>query len=62
VVGSSVGLPGIWVLFSVIVGGGIGGVLGMILGIPFVSIIYCSIAEYINDKEAIADKVGNSNE
>ena len=40
VVGTSVGLPAFWVLFSVIVGGGMFGVMGMILGIPAVSIIY----------------------
>lgn len=40
VVGTSVGLPAFWVLLSVIVGGGLFGVLGMILGIPTVSIAY----------------------
>lgn len=39
VVGSSVGLPAIWVLTSVVVGGGLFGVVGMILGVPLMSII-----------------------
>ncbi|MFQ8599591.1 MAG: AI-2E family transporter [Oscillospiraceae bacterium] len=41
VVGSSIGLPGIWVLFTVTVCGGIFGIMGMLVGIPLVSIAYC---------------------
>lgn len=40
VVGSSIGLPGIWVFAAVIVGGGLFGILGILLGIPLVSAIY----------------------
>jgi predicted PurR-regulated permease PerM len=40
VVGSSVGLPAIWVLISIIIGGGLFGVLGMLLAVPTVSVIY----------------------
>ena len=40
VVGGSVGLPAMWVLFAVIVGGGLFGVLGMVLGVPVMSLIY----------------------
>lgn len=40
VVGTSVGLPAIWVLFAITVGGGLFGVLGMIVGVPVMSIIY----------------------
>lgn len=45
VVGSSVGLPAIWVLFAITVGGGLFGVLGMIAGVPIMSIIYTIIRE-----------------
>ena len=31
---TSVGLPGIWVLAAVIVGGGLFGIFGMLLGVP----------------------------
>ncbi len=40
VVGRSVGLPSIWVLFSVSVGAGLMGIVGMVLFIPIFSVIY----------------------
>lgn len=40
VVGKSVGLPGIYVMITVVVGGSLAGVAGMFLGIPLVASIY----------------------
>ena len=40
VVGTSVGLPAIWVLVAITVGGGIMGVAGMLLGVPIAAVIY----------------------
>ena len=40
VVGSSIGLPGIWVLAAVTVGGGIMGITGMLLGVPVFAVLY----------------------
>ncbi len=40
VVGNSVGLPTLWVLFAVLVGGGLFGILGILLGVPTCSVIY----------------------
>lgn len=40
VVGNSVGLPGIWVLAAVTVGGGLFGVVGMLIGVPTASVLY----------------------
>lgn len=40
VVGSSIGLPGIWVLAAITIGGGIMGVFGMLLAVPIVAAIY----------------------
>ncbi len=40
VVGSSVGLPGIWVLAAVTMGGGIGGIAGMLLAVPVTATLY----------------------
>ncbi len=40
VVGSSMGLPGIWVLAAVVVGGGVAGVLGMLIGVPLAAALY----------------------
>ena len=40
VVGSSIGLPGIWVLAAVTVGGGVLGVFGMLLAVPLTATAY----------------------
>ncbi|MBQ8190068.1 MAG: AI-2E family transporter [Lachnospiraceae bacterium] len=40
VVGSSIGLPGMWVLASVTVGAGLGGIIGMLLGVPLAATAY----------------------
>lgn len=40
VVGDSVGLPGIWVLVSVAIGGDLFGIIGMLLGLPTASVLY----------------------
>ena len=51
VVGSSVGLPPLWVLFAVTVGGGLFGISGMIFGLPAFSVIYEVFRRYILKKE-----------
>lgn len=51
VVGNSVGLPGIFVLGSVIVFGALAGVLGMFLGIPIVASFYKLAKLYLEAKE-----------
>ena len=45
VVGTSIGLPGMWVLVSVTVGGEIMGVMGMLVMIPIVSVCYTLLRE-----------------
>lgn len=40
VVGSSIGLPGMWVLAAVTIGGGVLGVGGMLLGVPLTAALY----------------------
>ena len=40
VVGTSIGLPGIWVLAAVTVGGGLFGLVGILLSVPTVSVLY----------------------
>ena len=47
VVGNSVGLPGIWVLMSVTVGGSLFGVKGMVCFIPLVSVCYSLFRRFI---------------
>lgn len=48
VVGSSIGLPSIWVLFAVTVGGGLWGIPGVLFSVPILSVIYTLVKEYIN--------------
>lgn len=40
VVGTSIGLPGIWVLTAVTVGGGLFGLVGILLSVPVCSVLY----------------------
>lgn len=50
VVGSSVGLPGMWVLAAVTIGGGISGVGGMLLGVPLAATVYKLVKEDVRRK------------
>ncbi len=47
VVGNSVGLPAIWVLAAVTVGGNLMGILGMLIFIPIVSVLYALLREWM---------------
>lgn len=47
VVGNSMGLPGIWVLSAVIVGGSLGGILGMLLAVPLTAAFYRLFQEWL---------------
>ena len=47
VVGTSVGLPALWVLFAVTIGGSAMGVLGMLVGVPLCSVIYTLFRESV---------------
>lgn len=61
VVGGSVGLSALWVLFAVSVGGGLFGIPGMILGLPTFSVIYELVKRWTNmriqEKEAQKKKI-----
>lgn len=48
VVGTSIGLPGMWVLVALTVGGEVGGVMGMLVMIPLASVIYALLREFTN--------------
>ena len=52
VVGKSVGLPGLWVLIAVTVGGGVGGVFGMVASVPTCSVLYTLVREAVDRKSA----------
>ena len=48
VVGSSMGLPAIWVLAAVTIGGGIMGIAGMLIGVPLAAALYRLLREDVN--------------
>ena len=48
VVGSSLGLPAIWVLAAVTVGGGVLGVAGMLIGVPIAAACYRLLRNDLN--------------
>ena len=50
VVGSSVGLPSMWVLVAVAVGGELMGVVGMFLMIPMASVMYVLLGEFAGNR------------
>lgn len=52
VVGTSIGLPGMWVLLAVAVGGDLMGVAGMLVMIPISSVVYALIREFTNERIA----------
>ena len=52
VVGTSIGLPGMWVLVAVTVGGDLMGVGGMLLMIPATSVIYALLREFTEKRLA----------
>ena len=58
VVGTSIGLPGMWVLVAVAVGGDLMGVGGMLLMIPLASVLYALLRE-ITDKRLLSKGVSS---
>lgn len=50
VVGDSVGLPGMWVLVAITIGGSLWGIFGMLIGLPIISVIYTIIRNNTNRK------------
>lgn len=50
VVGGSIGLPPIWVMLAMIIGGNTFGLIGILLGIPIFSVIYKVFKELVNKR------------
>lgn len=50
VVGNSVGLPGIWVMVAVTLGGALWGIMGIVVSVPVASIIYALLRENVNNR------------
>ena len=45
------GLPGLWVLAAVTIGGGAFGVVGMLLGVPVCSVVYVLVQDFIRSEK-----------
>ena len=54
VVGSSVGLPGLWVLCAVTVGGGLNGIVGMLFAVPITATVYKLLQKDVRKKRGLA--------
>lgn len=52
VVGSTLGLKGIWVLAAIIVGGKLGGILGMLVAVPLFAVFLVLLDEHMERLEA----------
>lgn len=50
ILGNSVGINGFWVMFSIIIGAGLFGFMGMLLGVPVFVILYTGVNTLINRK------------
>lgn len=50
ILGDSTGLPALWVMFAILVGGGLFGVLGMFVGVPAFAVIYEFTKEYLEKR------------
>ena len=62
VVGASIGLPGMWVLTAVTIGGGLGGIPGMLIGVPLAATIYRLISQDVKERMSKMNKKNESEE
>lgn len=58
VMGNAIGLPSIWVLFAVVVGEGLMGIVGMLLFIPLTSVVYGLVRDSVDRREAALAESG----
>ena len=50
VVGNSLGLSSLWILLAIVVGGNLFGILGMLLGMPLISVVYELFEQTVNKR------------
>lgn len=50
ILGATIGISDFWIMFSILLGGGLFGVIGMILGCPIFAVIYILIGRRVNSK------------
>lgn len=50
ILGDQTGLPAVWILISIIIGGGFFGIIGMFLGVPVCAVIYMLVKDFVENK------------
>lgn len=50
ILGDSTGLPAVWILIAILVGGGLFGMLGMFLGVPVCAVVYMLLKDFIEGR------------
>ena len=50
ILGESTGLSSFWVLFSILLFGGLWGVVGMVIGVPLFAVIYSMVNDWVNSR------------
>ena len=48
ILGNSTGLSAFWVVFAIVLGGGLFGVVGMLIGVPLFAVIYYLVTTFVN--------------
>lgn len=57
ILGDSVGLSSLWIMFAIIVGGAYFGFFGMLLGVPIFSVVYYLIKEEVYKRLGLSKKI-----
>ncbi len=50
ITGDSIGLPVIWTMIAILVGGGLFGITGMLFGVPAVAVVYTLVTDEMNNR------------
>lgn len=50
ILGDSTGLPAVWILIAILIGGGLFGILGMFLGVPVCAVVYMLFKDYVEGR------------
>ena len=58
VVGRKIGLPGMWVLLAISVGGGLWGIWGMLIGVPLKTVLYRLLRQDVSRREERLQEAG----
>lgn len=50
ILGDQLGISGFWIMFSVLIGGGLFGFMGLLLSVPIFAVVYLLLGEKVNDR------------